>query len=136
MTDEYKIKDPDAKLKNERDRLKKQLNTARSIEFAIKVSLIEKNKNLDIDNIFHVCKGEHEYCTLTGILPCHNPHCMSCHMPLFKEEEAQRIMDYIGECVTQKFIRKTEKMLSEDENKLIEEIIEEIEKIEEKINEE
>lgn len=94
MSEEFKITDKET----ERKRLIEMNKKADAVKFALKASLIEEKKDLDIDTFFNVTNKENlSVCVLTDMVPCKNPHCTTCLMPDRYWETADKMLKYVGE---------------------------------------
>ena len=123
MSDEFKINESELK-KSETEIVKEKLKKAKALEMNLLTSLVLRKRDLDIDNIFQIYKGDVRICCLTHTLPCGNPHCTTCNVPLLNGDEAEKIMDCIGERYENRILKKFIQTVDDGLNDVIDRFIE------------
>ena len=125
MSEEFRINEPESKGET-LSKLKRKVDNARGMELALKSSLIERKAVLDMDSFFQVSKNDISYCTLTDVVPCRNPHCMSCNMVLIKQKDAMAMINYIGSEEMSRVVRVSRESMSREQNDRLDNILEDL----------
>lgn len=125
--EEFRINEPRVK-KSKQEIYEEKVKRANRVEFALKCSLILEKKDLDADNIFNVKKDDFNFCTLTNVLPCKNPHCLTCNLPLMRNNLANKIMDFVGDETMKMTVIEIKSELNDEMKKMFEQLKKKIER--------